>query len=499
MKKITMLLLTAGMLLGASPGAHAIDFKAKGEWLFGYGAVNTMFYGNNGADTFQATQRLRLQIDAVASETLSGTVYFEIGEQDWGRGASGGALGADGQVIELKNAYLDWFVPSSELKFRMGLQWFQNPDAAGGPAVLGSDAAGIIASYKFNESVALTAAWVRPYNDNYVNDGTSDASSNYLDNFDLFMLSLPISGNGWKVTPWVMGGMLGENLHGSNLSGNRSYGSHKYFVRTGLGALGNYKAHMSNEPAYQSMFWVGIPLTFNYDRFKFEFDFNYGATDYGGTYDLAPTRSGYDTLRVDNQRSGWVIKALTEYKLDWGTPSFMAWYASGDDGDLENGSERLPVIAPDAWFSSFVTDAAWSVADGAWQNPGYDLNLDFSGTWGIAVGINNMSFMDKLSHTLKVVYWRGTNDPENAKYLGEQRALGYDSGYTTSSFYLTQNDYLVEVNLDSTYQIYENLSATLQLGYIINGVDEDTWKHSNASNWEQQNGYKAALIFKYKF
>ena len=47
-------------------------------------------------DTFDAEQRIRLQLDAVASEALSGTVYFEIGTQKWGQAATGGALGADG-------------------------------------------------------------------------------------------------------------------------------------------------------------------------------------------------------------------------------------------------------------------------------------------------------------------------------------------------------------------------------------------------------------------
>ena len=37
MKKILTLMLAAGMLLGAASGAKAIDFKASGEWLVGFG------------------------------------------------------------------------------------------------------------------------------------------------------------------------------------------------------------------------------------------------------------------------------------------------------------------------------------------------------------------------------------------------------------------------------------------------------------------------------
>ena len=41
MKRICTLLLAAGMLLGAATGASAIDFKAKGQWLVGFGVAET--------------------------------------------------------------------------------------------------------------------------------------------------------------------------------------------------------------------------------------------------------------------------------------------------------------------------------------------------------------------------------------------------------------------------------------------------------------------------
>ena len=104
MKKIATLLLAAGLVFGAATGASAIDFKAKGQWMmnFDYGQ-NGGFTGGNGVtgfngtnrgrnqgeDEFEAKQRIRLQLDAVASEALSGTVYFEMGTQKWGQGVNG--------------------------------------------------------------------------------------------------------------------------------------------------------------------------------------------------------------------------------------------------------------------------------------------------------------------------------------------------------------------------------------------------------------------------
>lgn len=91
MKKLATLLLAAGLVFGAATGASAIDFKAKGQWLmsfdYGQSMVNKGRDGKHqtgftnregkGSDSFDAQQRVRLQLDAVASEALSGTVYFE--------------------------------------------------------------------------------------------------------------------------------------------------------------------------------------------------------------------------------------------------------------------------------------------------------------------------------------------------------------------------------------------------------------------------------------
>ena len=152
MKKIATLLLAAGLLFSAAGMAQAIDFKIRGQWImaFDYGEHGA-FTGGNGMtgykkgneDNFEARQRLRLQLDAVASENLSGSVIFEMGDQIWGQSSTGGALGADGTVVEVKNAWLDWMVPDTDIKVRMGLQGFFLPSMTTGSQVWGDDAAGI--------------------------------------------------------------------------------------------------------------------------------------------------------------------------------------------------------------------------------------------------------------------------------------------------------------------------------------------------------------------
>ena len=136
--------LALGLCLWAlMPGpAHALEVRVKGQWDFAYGWVGNMVFkdsinrsdvysrtrSDRDDDNFQATQRLRTQIDFIASESLRGVLMFEI-QTDWGRdgdyrryenndrqyvlvsGTEGGRLDADGVNIRTKRAYIDWLIP----------------------------------------------------------------------------------------------------------------------------------------------------------------------------------------------------------------------------------------------------------------------------------------------------------------------------------------------------------------------------------------------------
>ena len=510
MKKILTLMLAAGMLLGAASGAKAIDFKASGEWLVGFGLgdgslikdVDNKKYRHH--DTFNAGQRVRLQLDAVASESLSGTVFFEIGDQMWGNAEeSGAALGADGQIVKVKNAYIDWMVPNTDLKLRMGLQAVAMPNVAGGSAIMDGDAAAVVASYQFNDNVGLTALWMRPLNDNYTGTNAEDEPygngyENYLDNMDLFALMLPLKFDGVELTPWAMYGMQGKNTRFNEgevetADGALSVTLPGYLpgMNFGPGGLGH------TGKAYGSMFWAGLPVAITaFDPLNIEFDINYGYVEAMGRYDVL--KRGTDLVRGNSKREGWLVKALVEYKMDWGTPGIFGWYASGDDGNVKNGSERLPSIAGAGNFTSFMGDG--NLAWGTGYNF-YDNNLTYAGTWGVGLQIADVSFVEDLKHTFRVAYWGGTNSPSMVKYMGSGVAWD-DTTAAQDGPYLTTNDGLLEFNLVNSWQIYENLEANLELGYIVNMMDKDTWDKSYITekrNWSKQDAWKAQLIFAYTF
>ena len=506
MKKILTLMLAAGMLLGAASGAKAIDFKASGEWLVGFGLgdgslikdVDNKKYRHH--DTFNAGQRVRLQLDAVASESLSGTVFFEIGDQMWGNAESGGALGADGKEVKVKNAYIDWMVPNTDLKLRMGLQAVAMPNVAGGSAIMDGDAAALVASYQFNDNVGLTALWMRPLNDNYTGtnaggEAYGNGYNNYLDNMDLFALMLPLKFDGVELTPWAMYGMQGKNTRFNEGGVDTADGALGVTLPGYLPGMNEFTLGKTGK-AYGSMFWAGLPVAITaFDPLNIEFDINYGYVEAMGRYDVL--KRGTDWVRGNSKREGWLVKALVEYKMDWGTPGIFGWYASGDDGNVKNGSERLPSIAGAGNFTSFMGDG--NLAWGTGYNF-YDNNLTYAGTWGVGLQIADVSFVEDLKHTFRVAYWGGTNSPSMVKYMGSGVAWD-DTTASQDGPYLTTNDGLLEFNLVNSWQIYENLEANLELGYIINMMDKDTWDKSYVSdrNWSKQDAWKAQLIFAYSF
>ena len=198
-----------------------MDFRFQGEILFGTGFLSSAFITErNGqrteaasADKFATLQRFRLQMEAIASETLSSLLCLEVGDNLWGAtksfGGGGAALGTDGQFVKVRHAFMNWTVPDTSLSMRVGLQTVPAPHTAGGSSILNNEVAGIVASYRVTDNVGIFGAWLRPFNDNY---SPADVSNvNRLDNLDLFMLSVPVSGNGWQVTPWGMLGMSGAN------------------------------------------------------------------------------------------------------------------------------------------------------------------------------------------------------------------------------------------------------------------------------------------------
>ena len=522
MKKIATLLLAAGLVFGVATGASAIDFKAKGQWImsFDYGQ-NGGFTGGNGKtgfnqggtqykneDEFEATQRVRLQLDAVASEALSGTVFFEIGQQGWGRNDQGGALGADGSnSVKVKNAYIDWLVPQTDLKFRMGIQGMALPSFTTGSNIFNDDVAGITASYQFNETVGVTALWARPYNDNYSNKYDHNGyRTNYMDNMDVFALLVPLTFEGVKVTPWAMYSAIGSNAfrkEGYNdYYGNISGTSAKY-PTAGMVPVGGalHKDGTTSTKAmgtYGNAVWAGLTGEVTaFDPFRIAWDFNYGSVS-------------YDDSRAN--RAGWLGSLLFEYKLDWAIPGLYGWYASGDDGNAANGSERMPSISVNNnnnGFSDFAFNGGPMIGREA------ILGYDMSGTWGIGARLKDMSFIENLKHTFRLNLIGGTNSTTMTRYIAQHNRAyntSINSAATTgpnaqaagmNPLYMTTNDTALEFGLSNDYKMYDNFTVSLDAAYIATWLDQSrgVWGNSkmNGRSDQERDPWNVNVRFVYSF
>ena len=504
MKKLMTLALAAAMMLGAATGANAIDFKAKGQWImsFDYGmhgnfgdskASSNSGYGNE--DEFEARQRVRLQLDAVASEALSGTVFFEIGDQIWGDQESGGALGADSKnVVELKRAYIDWMVPQTDLKVRMGIQGLALPSfTTNASQIMDDDVAAISLNYQFNENVGLTAFWARPYNDNGdYNSHNGERYTNYMDNMDMFAVLLPLSFDGVKVTPWVMYAAMGPGMFsGNNNKGALGYSNAKDRVNGGM--ISGFSGSDWND-AYGNAFWAGVTGEVTYwDPFRIAWDVNYGSASY--------------TDQKMN-REGWLASLLLEYKLDWGTPGIYGWYGSGDDSNPRNGSERMPTVSANGNndFSNFAFNGNPYIAREC------VLGSTMTGTWGIGARLKDVSFLEDLKHTLRVNFMGGTNAPKMAKYVSDYAAYDkrgvssvVETGFGYDPVYLTTEDYALEVGLTNTYKMYDNFTVMLDAAYIAMWLDDSrsTWGKNPMKGYNGGDGiydaWNVNLSFVYSF
>ncbi|WP_337441533.1 outer membrane homotrimeric porin [Desulfovibrio sp.] len=503
MKKLMTLALAAAMMLGAATGASAIDFKAKGQWImsFDYGmhgnfgeskAKNNSGFKNE--DEFEARQRVRLQLDAVASEALSGTVFFEIGDQVWGDNDNGGALGADGKVVELKRAYIDWMVPQTDLKVRMGIQGIALPSfTTNASQIMDDDVAAISLNYQFNENVGLTAFWARPYNDN-AGYKSSDAGStkwdNYMDNMDMFAVLLPLTFDGVKVTPWVMYAAMGPGMFD-----NFAKEPGNAWGRASAGMQSGFKGTDWND-SYGNAFWAGVTGEVTYwDPFRIAWDVNYGS-------------ASYEDQKMN--REGWLASLLLEYKLDWGTPGLYGWYGSGDDSNPKNGSERMPVVSANGnnGFSNFAFNGNPYIArEGV-------LGTNMTGTWGIGARLKDVSFLEDLKHTLRVNFMGGTNAPKMAKYIRdygnpyEKHGVSDVAQYATAydPIYLTTEDYALEVGLTNTYKMYDNFTVMLDAAYVALWLDDSrsTWGKNPMANFAKggdgvYDAWNVNLSFVYSF
>ena len=452
MKKLVTLLAAAGMVVAASAPANAVDVKVSGFHAFTF---ETQQQGFEGQNLENAWQRTRLGLNFVASENLSGFLQFQMGSNQWGDYAGADKHGRNN--VQTRQAYVDWIVPGTSVKVRMGRQQVGLPgEAFGDSSVMsagwgGRD--GIAVSAPVTDWLALNALWVRagfaPEVDG--DDKYADVDKNH--NSDVFGLAAPMKFNGFAVTPWVAYAALDAALEGS--VGQGASGIHKIYKDEDGNEIGRFGG---DADAY----WAGVTATFSYfDPFTLKASFTYGSAD---------IEDGYA------DKEGWNAQVKATYKTAFGTPALGFWYASGDDKNAEyEGEGTMAHIKGRFMPTTTYHNGAWGL--GGSEAFGREA---MGGTWGVFAGIEGVSFIADLEHYAGVTYLEGTNHKDNEAY--------FDAGS-----YLTEEDSIVEFDFGTTYNIYKNFVANLELSYLINDFGSEAGKDLDEDDW------RIGLTFQYNF
>ncbi len=435
MKKLTTLVLAAGLVVSAFAGsASAGEFKPVLQFAeeFSYGDAGT----NDQLENFNAVTRIRFGFDYVASEDLSATILFQYGGHHWGTFEPNN----DGEAkLKMRLAYIDWTLPSTDVKVRMGRQAVVAPSYAFGSPVLDSRADAISINGNVNENISLGLAWMRA-------DRNERADYGY-DTTDALMLNAEFAYDGFKVAPWAV---YAHKQHGAES------GITQHFNIDGVNADAD-------------LYIIGASAELNmFDPFVFAVDALYNNIKY---HNMAPL--------AEDSYDAFYVAAKASYKLSNGVASLGGWYSTGND--RENNDNGFVVLDGGFSASSVLFDGNIVGSDPYTNVMGSDSPF---GTWGVIAEYAGFSFLENLSHTARVLYIEGTN---------ENQPNAYNPGFG-DSIELTEDDSAIEIDFDTTYQIYKNLSATLQLGYVF-------FDQSNLAAGEEEADdiFRSALTFVYKF
>lgn len=460
MKKLVTLLLAAGLVFSAANSASAVEVKTSGTMDFAFDwtqniGTNFQDYDDAGFNQkhFGAVQRFRLGLEFVMSENLSATYQAQVGTFTWGGPTSanalggnnsegtGGVLGSRSANIVTRLAYLDWMVPNTSVKVRMGQQSVALPSFTFGSPVLDDTATGVVVAAPLTDNFGLTGMWLRGASG--FRRGAVDNENRLDDNMDVFGLIGDVKGDGFQVQPWVSFATVGKN---------------------------SSFAFADNATAW----WAGISgeLTM-FDPFRLTADFIYNRVD-------------VDHSKNDDS-DGWYAALGAEYKTAYGTPALKGWYASGDDKDHALHGDKGGSV----WELSGGFNATSTFYDGAFGLGKHIGVTSPNGSWGISAQWNDISFVENLSHALSVTYVQGTNNKHNL--------IAPDDGY------LTTKDSLVEIDFNTTYNIYQNLATVLELGYIFENFDGKNAANNGfdgltaGDKAKFSNAWRASLNFQYTF
>ncbi len=467
---ICLLALLAGLFPQAVPAA---ELKTSGEFqvsqnLNSHWSFQSSRQGAPYQDADTIDQRLRLSFDFVASDDLKAVMELQFGTNSWGQGGlalgQGDATTAGSFGSMVRQIYIDAAIPDTRARIKVGYMDFALASGFAGSPVLEDSSAGVamLTLPLAGEDVAATVGYLRLW-DTFNATGHVPPRDCHMDGaFATLPLVLSPS---VTLTPYALVAWGGRNSLSTAV--RLSEGEGDAGKVQGLLTPGLTLVEEDNGLAFGgsvSAWWAGLA-----GKFKLTEDLWLAA-------DLIHGRMNQG-WRV-NERQGWFtdlglgVKGATLAGATFDPMVFFAW-SGGEDANIDNGSERMPVLDNYLSLGSFYfTGSAFGPGDMGNQN-------DQMGFWTLGLSLKHITWFEGLSHDVHVLYIRGTNSHE----LLENPALPHirqwdgDFSYLMGSRggFLTDRDSLWEFDLNTSYKVFEKLTAVLELGYIKQAMNQETW------------------------
>lgn len=451
--------LAAVLVLLLTSTAQAADVKATGYWWMEAISRQNWNFDKGQDDHFAIEEKLRTAFTFTANENLRGVLDTQIGTANWGNGmyqisagrtpsttATGGATAGAGNIM-LRRAFIEYKLPNTLTNVSVGFQTVTLPAAfGGGSAIFDDQAAAAIVTTPLSANVNLLAGYVRPYDSNTAGStATIQASGTQT---DMAFAALPISAQGLNITPFGAYAYSGSHTGTGGTTG-------------GTNLLGFSGANSSSTDGLRA-YWAGAAATFTPSELPLKFfgDFNYGRATY----------TNYVNKTDNGGRAGWLADFAVDYTgLSNMTPEAFFVYSTGETGKDTNKSGRMPILGvPQNWtVGSFFFGERLELTGSMNVPAGYTAFT--IGYWAGGVSLKDITFMDKLTHTVNLLYAHGTNSADYLKNSANLNGIYYAG-------FLTDKDSLWEVDLNTRYKFYDELTGYLYLGYIKSNFDLDVWR-----------------------
>lgn len=471
MKRVITLLMAAVMVIGTAGLASAVEFKASGHMHIMMGVQDNgngaMYDKDVAEDNFYAAQRFRPKL-TMSAEGVTAVFEAQQHQKYWGDGfTTGNNSRAD---VRVRNAYIDFKLPSTPVSLKIGYQALSLPSIWGHP-IMDDQVSAAIATIPFSDQVALAVFYARPDNNAVARDadGRVQYTSNSADretydlasehnSTDMFGLLLPLDFGTVQATPYFVYAKVGAGTF--DTPSNATYSWNDTLI------VGGANVAIAATDA--------LSVKFDAIVTNHKSDGKVNGEDWG-----------------NEMKTGWMVATAVDYEMAWGTPGFFAWYASGDDDEGEGG-----LANPVATAGMGVT--TWGFEGYNTFDLGAQIGTSGRSTWGAGLQVADMSFIDSLKHTVRVAYIQGTSDKEekNAAGVKSARAGDYEAWTTKDSF--------IEFNVDSTWSIYENLAAVVELGGFIPSLGSAT-KGKDVANaqpgdfYDEDFAWRAQVTFRFSF